>query len=213
MADDGRAYEERQPDRRATESPGASPPPAPAGDHDPDGAERNPYRVPPSAAGQPTQQSPPYGAAGYRAASGGDPSSAWQATPHQGHGQAQQTYQPPPPTYGYGYGPQVPSQAPHSYGYGYGYGYGPPAKPRTESLAILALVLAVAAVFVMPILPALAAYVVAARAKSSIAASYGARGGLGLVSAARWVATLHLVLLIGGSILFGVFLSPLGVLL
>lgn len=185
MADEPQARQDGQSGPQAR--PATPPPSGPAGD-------ANPYLVtPPGAAGS---QQPPQGWA-----VPGWPQGA--PAPFPPPASAQQPY-----GYGqpYGWGQPSPYQAPAPYPYAAG-------RPRTEPQAILALVLAVLAWLVMPVLPAVAAYFAAASAKSSILRSYGARGGLGLVTAARWVATVHLLLIIPGTLLFGAALFPIGRLL
>jgi len=65
-------------------------------------------------------------------------------------------------------------------------------RPRTEGLAVAALVLALVA-FLVPVLPAIIALVLAARAAGRIRTSHGALAGAGVVVAARVVATAALV--------------------
>lgn len=64
---------------------------------------------------------------------------------------------------------------------------------RTSGAAISALVLAVASFVVVPFVPAVAAILVAARARRTIAASGGAVRGLNLCAIARVVAWVNLV--------------------
>jgi Septum formation len=93
--------------------------------------------------------------------------------------------QPPPGTW-----------QPPGYGYPYGGGWPPPGPPQTEGLALAALLLALAS-FVVPLLPAIAALVVAGIAAGRIRASGGALGGRGMVTAARVLAVLELLLVAG----------------
>lgn len=95
--------------------------------------------------------------------------------------------QPPPPP---GYGPQP------NYG-----GQYPPAK-STASDAVVALVLAILSWVVCPVILAIVALVFAGKAKRAIAASNGWLDGSGMVTAAKIIAWLNIVL----SILFAVFL-------
>jgi hypothetical protein len=74
-------------------------------------------------------------------------------------------------------------------------------RPQTEPSAILALVVAVLAWFACPILAAIAALMIAGGAKAKIDVSGGALTGLGLVSAARWIAWIHLCIVPIGIVL------------
>jgi hypothetical protein len=85
-------------------------------------------------------------------------------------------------------------------GYG-GSPWGPPpypaGQPRTEGLAVAALVLAIVS-FPVPVVPAIAALVLAAMAARRIReAPEGSLGGRGLVTAARAVAVIGLVVWVG----------------
>lgn len=72
--------------------------------------------------------------------------------------------------------------------------YAPQASPRTEPKAVIALVLAVVAYTpTIPSLGAVAALFVARSARRDISASGGARTGLGIVTAARVLAWVHLI--------------------
>jgi hypothetical protein len=88
---------------------------------------------------------------------------------------------PPPQPPPYGPGPQP----------GYGYAYGGYA-PQTESLAVVALVLAIASFVVCPLVPAVAALIVASNAMRAIETSGGKKTGEGLVQAARIISWINL---------------------
>jgi hypothetical protein len=95
----------------------------------------------------------------------------------------QPPYGPPP-----GYGPP---------GYGGYPGYAPPA---TEGKAIAALILAISSFVVCPLITAIIGLVLAGSAKRSILASGGAKQGLGMVTAARIIAWVNIVLVTLGTI-------------
>lgn len=90
----------------------------------------------------------------------------------------------------------------------------PPAftqTPQTDGTAITALVLSICAWFVLPVVLAIVALVIASSASKTIAASNGARTGEGMVKAAKIIAWLNL-LLFGLAIVFVVaFLIGLAV--
>jgi hypothetical protein len=87
---------------------------------------------------------------------------------------------------------------------------GPPRlAPRQEGLATAALALALAA-FVFPVVPAIVALVLAARAAGRIRASHGTVTGMGLVVAARVVATVALILVPTVLVAAGLLVSLLG---
>jgi hypothetical protein len=92
----------------------------------------------------------------------------------------QPPYGPPP-----GYGPPA--------GYGYA-GYPGYAPPSTEGNAIAALILAIASFAVCPFVAAIIALVLAGSAKRKILSSGGAKVGLGMVTAAKVVAWVNIVL-------------------
>lgn len=103
---------------------------------------------------------------------------------------------------GYNEGMSSPYQPPS-------YGPGPPdpyaAPPRTEPKAVIALVLAVAAWLpIVPFVGAIAALVLCGMARRDIVASRGALVGLGMVSAARVIAWVHLIVV---ALLFALFLA------
>jgi hypothetical protein len=100
--------------------------------------------------------------------------------------------------------PPTPLPAPAGFGF----------RPQTEPSAILALVLAILAWAACPILAAIAALMIAGGAKAKIDVSGGALTGLSLVTAARWIAWIHIFLVTLGTIavvfrldLFGTLLS------
>jgi type IV pilus assembly protein PilA len=70
----------------------------------------------------------------------------------------------------------------------------PPAPTGTAGKATAALVLSILSFVLCPIIPAIAALIVAAKAKKEIDASYGRLGGEGQVKAARILSVVHLVL-------------------
>ena len=112
-------------------------------------------------------------------------------------------YQPPP------YQQQPPQQQPYG-GYGYGYGYAAP--PKTEGTAVGALVSAILAWTVCPVIPAVVALVLASSARQKIESSNGTLTGEGLVTAAKWVAIINLVMF-GLMIVGFIFLIALGAVL
>jgi len=117
---------------------------------------------------QPPSDQPPeygYGQPGYGQPGYGQP----------GYGQV---YGPPP-----GYGQPPPA----------GYGYPGYAAPSTEGNAIAALILAIASFVVCPVIPSIIALVLAGSAKRNILASGGAKEGLGMVTAARVIAWVNIV--------------------
>lgn len=70
----------------------------------------------------------------------------------------------------------------------------PPARaPSTDGSAVAALVLAILSWFVLPIVGSVIALVLARRAELAIAAAPFEVTGSGVVTAARWVAWTHLV--------------------
>ena len=94
----------------------------------------------------------------------------------------------PPPAYGAppGYGPP---------GAGFGPGYGPGA-PATAGAAVAALVLAIASFVFCPFISAVAALFVAGNAKRTIVDSGGTKSGAGMVTAARVIAWVNIVLVV-----------------
>jgi hypothetical protein len=99
-----------------------------------------------------------------------------------------QGYTPPPP----GYGP-----APGGYGTYPSYGYG--ASPRrTDGTAITALILAIVSFVVCPVIPAIVALAMIPSSRRTIMASGGTVEGLGLLTAAKVIAWIHLGLVLVG---------------
>ncbi len=94
--------------------------------------------------------------------------------------------------------PMMPLPAPAGFGF----------RPQTEPSAILALVLAIVAWVACPVLAAVAALMIAGGAKAKIDVAGGALTGVGLVSAARWLAWIHLGLMVLGALLL-IFNGPL----
>jgi hypothetical protein len=97
---------------------------------------------------------------------------------------------PPPPAYG---APQGPYGAPPG---AYPPGYAGP--PRTEGNAVAALVLSILALFVCGIVVGVIALVLANNAKQKIVASGGQLTGLGMVTAARVIAIIAMVVNVAG---------------
>lgn len=124
-------------------------------------------------------------------------------TPQSGAGYGQ----PPPgygqpPEYGSGYG------APAGYGQPPGWGApggGPP--PETESKAIIALVLSIVSFFLLPVLPAIAALVLASSSKRDIEASGGRLGGEGMVTAAKVISWINIGMWVLIALFFVLFLG------
>jgi Domain of unknown function (DUF4190) len=94
---------------------------------------------------------------------------------------------PPPPPGQYGTPPP-----PGQYGTPQPYGYG---APQTEGLAVGALVLSIVSWVICPLIPAIVALVLASQAKAKIEASGGRLTGLGLCTAARIIAWIHIGLI------------------
>ena len=69
-----------------------------------------------------------------------------------------------------------------------------PAVPSTAGTAVLALVCSVLSWTLLPVILAVAALVLARTAEGEINASGGARTGMGLVTASRWIAWINLLL-------------------
>ena len=132
------------------------------------------------------------------------PSDPWGAGPPPGHGQQ------PPPGWGApppGYGQQPPpgwGTPPPGYGYP-PYGYA----PQTEGKAIGALVAAILSFVVCPVVPAIVALVLAGQASESIRSSGGRYTGEGYVTAAKWIAWIHLALAVLGVLFFLTFWATL----
>jgi hypothetical protein len=90
--------------------------------------------------------------------------------------------------------PQQPGPWPGPPGSAYPTGYYYPAAPPNDGTAVAALVVAILAWVVCPVVLAIVAVVLAGDAQRAIEASAGARGGRGLVTAARVVAWANIVL-------------------
>ena len=73
-------------------------------------------------------------------------------------------------------------------------------RPQLEYSAVIALVLALLAWVACPVLAAIAALMIAGGAKAKIDLAGGALTGRGFVSAARWLAWIHLGLMLAGVI-------------
>lgn len=91
----------------------------------------------------------------------------------------------------HGAGPQYPQPA-----YG-AYGYAPYAPPQTEGTATGALVAAIVSWVFCPVIAAIVALVLAPSARRKIEESGGRLTGLGLLTAAKWIAWLNIVFYIG----------------
>lgn len=102
----------------------------------------------------------------------------------------------PPPPYG-----SAPYGTPPPYG-GAGYGYQPYMPPQTEGSAVAALICSIVSFVICPVIPAIAALVIAPGARRKIDASNGRLTGLGLLTAAKWVSWINIVLWIGFTLLF-----------
>lgn len=169
----------------------------PQGGEQPTPGPTDPYAAPPPGTTPPPPPGPPPGWGQPTPPSYGAPPGWGQPTPPP--------YAAPPPgqpPYG-GYPPPPPP-----YGQPYpGYGYAPPRE--TEQLAVWALVLGIAAWVLCPVIPAIAALIVASRADAAIAASGGRLGGAGMVKAGRILSWVHLAL-IGVGILFIVVVAIAG---
>lgn len=82
-----------------------------------------------------------------------------------------------------------------------GYGAYPPAR-QNSSDAVVALVLSLLSWVVCPIVMAIVALVFAAKAKNAIAASNGYLDGAGMVTAAKVISWLNIVVTVLGLVLF-----------
>jgi peptidoglycan/LPS O-acetylase OafA/YrhL len=100
-------------------------------------------------------------------------------------------YTPPP-----GYGQNPPP------GYGQAPPYGYPYPQQNSQEAVIALVAALLSFVICPVIPAIVALVYAGRASRTIAASGGALGGQSMVTAAKIIAWVHLVLVVVGVLVF-----------
>ena len=90
---------------------------------------------------------------------------------------------PPPPGYSGGYG-----------GYPYGYGYPGGVAPRTDGTAIAALVLAIVSFVLCPLIPAVVALALIPGSRRTIKASGGTLSGDSILTAAKWIAWINVVL-------------------
>ena len=104
-------------------------------------------------------------------------------TPDSGAGSS---YPPPPP-------PPPPDSAPVAPDYQPGPAYGYGGAPKTETTAIAAVVVAVVGLVLMPIILGVVALVLANVANKKIQESNGALTGQGLVTAARIVGIIDIV--------------------
>lgn len=149
----------------------------------PDEAAGSPGSEPPSAWDPPGQR--PAGPSGQHPAGAAPPFGA----PSNG-----------PPAYGSpAYGP--PAYGPPAYGPTPAWGpapgdeaFGPPG--QSEAKAVVALVLSVVSFVVCPLLPAVAALVLASLARRDIEASGGRLTGLGLVKAAQILSWINIALVV-----------------
>ncbi len=91
-----------------------------------------------------------------------------------------------------------------------GYGAYPPAR-QTSSDAIVALVLSLLSWVICPFVLAIVALVFASKAKSAIAASNGWLDGEGMVTAAKIISWVNIVLSVLGVLFFILFFVILGV--
>jgi hypothetical protein len=163
------------------------------GDGSPEGRDAPPggslpppagYRPPAGPAGGTT---PPFPPPGYvPPATGAWPPGPQAPPPYQG-------YAPPPPG---GYGPP-----PGGYGTYPSYGYGAPPR-RTDGTAITALILAIVSFVVCPVIPAIIALAMIPSSRRTILASGGTVEGLGLLTAAKIIAWIHLGLVLVGVAFF-----------
>ncbi len=111
----------------------------------------------------------------------------------------------PPPPYGSAPYGSAPYGTPPPYG-GAGYGYQPYMPPQTEGSAVAALVCSIVSFVICPVIPAIAALVITPGARRKIDASNGRLTGLGLLTAAKWVSWINIVLWIGFALLFVVLI-------
>jgi hypothetical protein len=86
-------------------------------------------------------------------------------------------YQPPPPAQGWGATPPAPVSA----------------TATSDGIAVVALVCAILSWLVLPVVLAVVALVLARSAERTIASSSGLKTGDGLVTATRWIAWTHLL--------------------
>jgi hypothetical protein len=74
--------------------------------------------------------------------------------------------------------------------------------PQTEGSAVAALVCSIVSFMFCPVIPAIAALVIAPGARRKIDASNGRLTGLGLLTAAKWISWINIVLCVGFTLLF-----------
>jgi len=79
--------------------------------------------------------------------------------------------------------------------------------PQTEGSAVAALVCSIVSFVLCPVIPAIAALVIAPGARRKIDASNGRLTGLGLLTAAKWVSWINIVLWVGFTLLFIVLIA------
>lgn len=109
----------------------------------------------------------------------------------------------PPPS---GWGPPPAYGAPPGYGPASSEWSGP---RQTDPKAVVALVLALASFVVLPFLPAVVALFVAGAARRDIDAAAGRLTGSGLVTAAKVISWVNIVLCVGGVVLAVLLLGAL----
>ncbi|HWL35695.1 MAG TPA: DUF4190 domain-containing protein [Frankiaceae bacterium] len=128
---------------------------------------------------------------------GPDPNQpGWGAIP--GQGGEQPGWGPPPPGYGQpppGYGTPPPPPGYGGYGAPPGFGQPPPyyGPPPNDGKAVGALVSSLIAWFVCPVIPAIVALVLASQASQRIRESGGRLGGAGMVTAAKVISWINIV--------------------
>jgi hypothetical protein len=161
---------------------------------------------------QPSDQEPPGGAPASNFPTFGQ-TPGWQDEPAQAPRQHDQPY---------GVGYEQPYGQPYDQGYaypGYAYeqpqppvpypaygGYAPYAAPRyaeTETGSIVALVLAILSWVVCPVILAIPALIVGSNSKAKIRSFPERYSGLGMITAANWIAWINIGLFVGGGLLIG----------
>ena len=78
---------------------------------------------------------------------------------------------------------------------------GMPTPPVTDGTAVTALICSILSWVVLPVVLAIVALVLARTSERDIVASAGAKSGMGLVTASRWVAWINL-LVVGMAVAF-----------
>jgi hypothetical protein len=102
---------------------------------------------------------------------------------------------PPPPGYSGGYGGGYGAPGYGGYGgYPNGYGYPGGVAPRTDGTAIAALVLAIVSFVLCPLIPAVVALALIPGSRRTIKASGGTLSGDSILTAAKWIAWINVVL-------------------